>query len=346
MRCLRWAIAAASLAIAASAVLASCGGSDEAPPSHWEQTPTAVLTVADAAPSETPQPPKEFRVAFINLNLYSPLTEAANNTIAGDTFDERLSIVIAQLKAFEPDIVGFNEASWTKEHGSAALRLAKELAMEPIYFRANPWYPNDPKEKSDALVKQVGFEEGELILVRSGRYPIVGNKTGQYVLDPRTSELGERRVALHVVVNGPPTVGEVDVYVTHLTGGGDRVRRLQAADFAVWVTKTRGTGPTIAMIGQSDASGVSTYEFYSNIGLHDAAGKEPIVTCCRESVVGEQAPLTARNDYLMSDRWKPASWSLFGDVPALRADGTALYPSDHNGLMAVFPIPEEPAPAP
>lgn len=324
-----------------AAVLLSCGGADESPPSHWEQTVTVAPTVTAAPPAQTPEPRKEFRVAFINLALYSPLTSDPGNAAAGETFDERLSMLIAELKAFEPDIVGFNEASWTKEHGAAASRLGKELGMEFITFRANPWFPNQNKEQSDAYVKQLGFEESELILVRSDRYSIVGEKKGQYVLELRTSEQGERRVALHVVVKGPPTVGEIDIYITHLTGGGDRVRRVQAADFANWVAKTRGDGPTIAMVGQSDPSGASTYEFYSAIGLKDVAGDEPIVTCCRESVVGDQPPMTARSDYLMSDGWTPSSWQLFGNVPGVRADGTTLYASDHDGLMAVFPIPGE-----
>lgn len=278
-------------------------------------------------------------MAFINL--LSPLTADAKNTVAADTFEDRLAMVIRQLKAFDPDIVGFNEASWTRDHGSSISRLAKELRMEMQYARANPDFPGVTGKDADELVKKAGFEEGELILVRGSRYPVL--KATQYVLNPKTTEAGERRVALHVVVKGPATLGAIDVYITHLTGGGDTTRKRQGADFAAFVAGSRGPGPAIAMVGQSDPGAASTYEFYATVGLRDVAGKDAITTCCRDSVIGEQPPPKARNDYLMSDRWKPISYQLFANEPEARADGTLVYASDHNGIAAVFPIPQEPS---
>ncbi|MBI2766904.1 MAG: hypothetical protein HYX53_13465 [Chloroflexi bacterium] len=282
-----------------------------------------------ATPTATPAPATEFRVAFINL--LSPLTVDKANQVAAETFDERLDIVIKELKEFNPDLVGFNAASWTKERGSAAAKLARELKMEINYARANPWFPGASKEESDALAKQVGFEEGELFL---SRYPVI--RAERYELNPRTSESGEGRAALHMVVKGPGATGEIDVYITHLTGGGDKTRAAQTADFVAWVMNTRGKGPTIVMAGQSDQTAASTYDFYKSVGLKDVA--EEAGTCCRESVVGEQPPLTVHSDYLMYDRWAPKSFRLFGDQPMKRADGTLLYGSDHNGVAAVFPI--------
>jgi endonuclease/exonuclease/phosphatase family metal-dependent hydrolase len=321
----------------AAALLAAFAGircrEDDAtpnPPRTAIATPTVTTAVARAA-SETPEPPREFRVAFINL--LSPLTVDANNQEAGETFDERLDLVIKALKAYNPDLIAFNEASVTKAYGSAITRLAKELKMEFQYARANPWYPGQTKEQSDDLAKQIGFEEGELIL---SRYPIKDGSQ-RYALNPRTSESGEVRAALHVVVKGPGSLGDIDVYVTHLTGGSDKTRRAQVADFTSFVATTRGTGPTIAMVGDPDIS--LTNDLYQAIGLHDVAGEADAFTCCRDSVIGEQPPVTGRADYLMSDRWKPMSWSIFGDEPSPRADGTLLYPSDHNGIWATFAVP-------
>jgi hypothetical protein len=229
--------------------------------------------------------------------------------------------------------VAFNEASVTKAYGSAITRLAKELKMEFQYARANPWYPGQTREQSDELARQIGFEEGELIL---SRYPIKDGSQ-RYALNPRTSESGEVRAALHVVIMGPGRVGNIDVYVTHLTGGSDRTRRAQASDFTSFVAKTRGAGPTIVMVGDPDFT--LTGDIYGLIGLRDVTGDEPALTCCRDSVVGEQPPVTGRADYLMTDRWKPLQWAIFGDQPSTRADGTLLYPSDHNGIWATFPVP-------
>ncbi|MFN0093757.1 MAG: hypothetical protein ACKVVT_03135 [Dehalococcoidia bacterium] len=320
------------------AAFAGCGDGDVDPGRTWPATPTPVAVSQTPALGyePSPEPPKELRVAFINL--LSPLSADATSTVAAETFEARLAIIIEQLREFRPDVVGFNEASITKQHGSAVTKLAKVLKMEPQYFRANPWLPGQSKEQSDELVKQVGFEEGELLLVRSDRFPI--KQAESYVLNPRSSESGERRIAIHAVLIGPDGVGDIDVFITHLTGGSDRIIRAQAYDFATMVAKQRGFGPTIAMVGQSDPTAASTYEFYKAIALHDVAGKEPIVTCCRESVRGPQPDLTARSDYLMGGRWPAVTYRVFGDVPAVQDDATLLYASDHNGIIAVFSFPE------
>jgi hypothetical protein len=147
-------------------------------------------------------------------------------------------------------------------------------------------------------------------------------------------------VGLHVVLKGPDPLGEFDVYLTHLTGGGDQVIQAQAEDFASWIADTRGDRPAVVMLGQSDPSGVSTYQVFEAMGLHDVFGAETVGTCCRASILGEQPALTARTDYLMASGWAPESQWLFGAVPRDRGELPMLYPSDHNGLAAVFQIPQ------
>lgn len=324
-------------AFAAFAVLAasSCGDDAEPGPRHASGSPDTSPTIEpQATPTEKPPSPTEFRVAFINL--YSPISVDANNPVADETYDDRLQEVIDALRAFNPDLVGFNEATVTAAHGSAIARLAKELKMEYQYVRANPNFPGSTPEQNEALARQIGFEEGELVL---SRYPIL--RWEPRLLNPRTSESGEVRAALHLVIKGPDTVGDVDVFITHLTGGGDAVRARQAADFVNFIAQSRGRGPVIAMVGQSDPSGESTYPQFSAIGLHDVAGQEPFATCCRESVLGEQPALTVRSDYLLYGSWAPASFQLFADAPKPRpSDGQLLYASDHNGIAAVFPVPK------
>jgi hypothetical protein len=316
----------------------ACGSGAEPLPQHASGSPSVTRTTEPpAVATETPDVPKELKVAFINL--LSPLALDAENREADETNEARLQALITELKAFDPDIVGFNEASWTRAHGSAVSRLQKELKMEAQYLRANPQFPlATSREDAEELVKKAGFEEGELILVKGSRFPIL--RSTPHLLNPKTSESGEVRAALHVVVKGPAGVGEIDIFITHLTGGGDAVRQSQAANFAVWVRTNRGRGPAIVMVGQSDPTATPSYELFKNVGLTDVFGTKPIVTCCRTSVIGEQPPVTARSDYLMTSKWFPESTRVFGDEPVLMADGRKLYISDHNGLMATFLLPQ------
>lgn len=324
-------------ALAAGALaLASCGGAGDDDGDTFVPLPTP-----SASPSPepfTPQPapePTELRVAFINL--MSPVGTDATNTVAADTFEERLNLVIAELKEFKPDIVGFNEATVTEAHGDAREKLATALKMEPFWLRANPWFPAQTRDANDAIAKQIGFEEGELVLVRSDRFPLVGGVDPHWI-NPRTSET-EGRVAFHLKVRIPGTTGDADIYITHLTGGGEAVRTRQAASVAGFIRSTRGTGPAIVLGDLSDVPESGAYGELMEIGLQDSFAEAGVATCCRESPVGEQKPLTLRTDYLLTARWWPAETGALGEVAAKRADGTVLFASDHIGLFAVFALP-------
>lgn len=324
-----------------SLAAAACGGNGES--DGYTPVPKSTPTPLSSVPAQatsTPEAPKELKIAFVNL--YAPAVTDQGNPVAADTFDERLDIVIKELREFGPDVVGFNEATITKLHGSAAAKLAKELKMEPNYVRSNPWYPGQTKEQSDELAKQIGYEEGDLILVRSDRFPVL--KAEPYRLSPLTSEAGEGRSALHVILKAPAPVGQIDVYITNLTGGGDRIIRPQATDFAQWVARTRGEGPVFVMLGGSDQTASTTYDIWSTMGFRDIAGKDATPTCCRETVLGEQPPLKSRTDFLYSSKWKAATSQLVAAMPRKRADGTLLYASDHVGIAGVFVLDLSPAP--
>lgn len=284
---------------------------------------------AEAAPSQ-------IKVAFINL--LSPLSLDANNQVAADTFDQRLEIIIEELRVFNPDIVGFSEASWTRATGSAAEKLAKALKMEFQYARANPWFPGQTKEQSDETVKLIGFEEGELIL---SRYPIL--RYERRALNPRTSESGEGRAALHVVVRIPGQVAELDVFITHLTGADEKVRAAQGADFVTFISATRGQGPVLVLGDFGETPGGQVAQALVATGLIDAAatfpGIVPATTCCRASIIGEQPPLAGRTDYVFVSGLSVESVGMFGLVPRKRADNTLVYASDHNGIEVVFRLP-------
>jgi endonuclease/exonuclease/phosphatase family metal-dependent hydrolase len=325
-------------------VFAAACGNNTAPDTKPRPTPVAQPTPYTPGYSTDPKgqdPPTDFKVAFINL--LSPVTVDEDNPTTAETFDMRLEIIIEELRAIQPDIVGFNEVSWTKDLGSAAEKLAKALKMELQYVRANPWFPGQSQELSDQTVKLTGFEEGELILTK---HPILRARTAR--LNPRTSET-EGRAALHVVVKGHGSIGEIDVYITHLTGGADRVRLAQAENFAQFVKDTRGDGPILIMGGFGSPPESDIHQVLINLGVEDVAAAEvengPLLTCCRETIVGEQPEVSGRTDYIFAAGWSVKSVSTFGLVPRKRADDMLVYASDHNGLLAVFePLPAAPMP--
>lgn len=333
----RWRWAALLMTVAAISA-ASCGpgqgASDTVPtvPVTTTIIPTTMPTgTATAAPTE-------IRVAFIDL--LGPVGLDSTNTQAADTYGARLALVIKELRAFRPDIVGFNDVTNTKAHGNTGEALAAALKMESQSIRANPWFPGQTQAQNDAIARQIGFEEGDLIL---SRYPIL--RADRLWINPRTSET-EGRAALHVVVKGPPSTGEIDIYITHFTGGGEQVRAAQAASVVAWIGKTRGSGPVLVMGDLGDGPGSAAYAAFTAAGLTDLAMPDgsgpravaPANTCCRTSVAGAQPPLTARTDYLFAAGWAADGVSPFAAQPERQPGGSLLYASNHDGLTAVFPV--------
>ncbi len=319
-------------AIIVAMVAAACGGDDggiEIIPPPGSPTPTSTPTI----PAEPTVEPTELRIAYINLMSPRSLNEA--NTIPSDTFDARLAIVIQELKLFKPDVVAFSEVTDTPEHGRVKSVLAKELLMQPFYVRAKPYYAGATQKDAEEAIRIAGFEEGELILVNGTRFP---NPEGeQRWLNPRTSD-GEAAAALWIRLNGPASVGPIDVFVTHLTGVDTQSRTQQAADFGRFYTAKRGEGQAFVLGDMGDAPGSPTEQAFLSLGLTDLLAESSLATCCRESVVGKQPPLTTRTDYIFSTGWAPVELNVFGDEPQEQDGGILIYASDHNGIRAVFPI--------
>jgi endonuclease/exonuclease/phosphatase family metal-dependent hydrolase len=317
------------------ALLPACGGDDAEPPGPLAPTATATTPPGGATTPIAPREATELRVAFINL--MSPVGTDATDTAASDTYEERLALIIEELRTFNPDIVGFNEATITDAHGDARERLATALKMEPFWLRANPWFPTRTREANDAIAKQIGFQEGELLLVRSDRFPLIGGVDSHWI-NPRTSET-EGRVAFHIRVRVPGATGEADIYITHLTGGGEAVRGRQAESVASFIRSTRGDGPAILMGDLSDVPTSGAFQAFAATGFHDPFAGEGVATCCRTSLTGEQQPLTLRTDYLLGAEWAPVETGFLAAKPGARNDGSPLFASDHLGLFAVFTLP-------
>ncbi|MGH2611187.1 MAG: hypothetical protein ACRDHF_19065, partial [Tepidiformaceae bacterium] len=168
------------------------------------------------------------------------------------------------------------------------------------------------------------------------RYKIL--RFERILLNPLSSELGEGRIALHAVIEAPEPLGEFNVFLTHLTGGGEVIRTAQAADLVKQMGDRSADRPTLLVGDLGDPVESTTYEVFRQAGFIDPAWEQPLSTCCRTSVVGDQPDLTTRPDCIMALGFAAGSIQLFAQHPVTEQDGTKLYPSDHNGLFAVFSL--------
>jgi endonuclease/exonuclease/phosphatase family metal-dependent hydrolase len=320
------------LSLTAVLVVACGGDGGQGTPIVRSPSPSPSPSPAGATPEPTPEP-TEFRVAY--LDLMSPLSTDETNTIPGDTHDARLTAIIEELTEFKPDMVGFSEATRTSDYGDTIERLATELKMQPQSVHVNPGFPGQTETEMKQLSDEIGWQENELILVRSDRFPDLG--ASYKWLNPRTSDTEARR-ALHVKVKGPGELGAIDLFITHLTGGGPDVRTLQAQTFASFITQQRTDAPVVVVANLNEGPESEAYQSLRDIGLHDPFEDSDVLTCCRQSVLGEQAPFTDRTDYVLTWGWSPTEIGTFGNNPSTLGDGTAVYPSDHLGLWAVFSL--------
>ena len=319
--------------LAAMALAASCGsGPGQGSPFPPTPSPSPSPTQPPVTPEPTPEP-TEFRVAYINL--MSPLTVDETDTVPGDTYETRLQLIITELKAFNPDAVGFSEATRTDDYGDTIARLATELRMQPQAVHVNPFFEGASDERLKELAEEFGWQENELILVRGDRFPDLG-ATYKWLV-PRTS-LAEARRALHVKVKGPGVGNDIDLFITHLTDGGPEVRGAQAEAYASFIVAERSFNPAVVMADLNDGPESPAYQALRTIGLSDPFEGSDVLTCCRVSVVGPQEPMTARSSFIFGWSWSPVETGTFGTTGATSADGTVIYPSDQLGLWAVFPL--------
>ncbi len=357
----------------AAFLFVACGGGTDLPPT----TPTPATddaTPTPAASSGTPAPaPSELRIAFINLG--SPITVDETDRIAHETFFERLDLLIAELKDYRPDLVAITGAAWTDELGAAAWEvLASELRIEVQYQRANPWFPNHDKEDSDATRDLIGFEEGEALL---SRYPIRWSKRiplnprtseseGRIALHAvlRIEPYGDVNVYISRLSG---------TFQTRLAQAADlrRVIDQTREDGPVLVFADFGMDPD-----SEGVTGFTNSGFFDL--AYAAGDDDSLGTCCRTSMLfgvpeepgeGEEGPdaeepvtpLPGTNEtpevmpeqgtpesneelaenrtlYVFSDSWGAEDFRIFGQYPALRADGSRLYASDHNGIFAIIDL--------
>jgi endonuclease/exonuclease/phosphatase family metal-dependent hydrolase len=233
-----------------------------------------------------------------------------------DRWPERLPLLLADMAALQPDLLGLQECVFAVQQD----RLLG--AAGPGRYGIRRGWAGRP-------------EYGNSVLVRE---PLA------VVDEPERLELGRNRSALRVVVGGAASA-EIAMVVTHLhhVPADESAREEQARALVAWLADRPAAGGTI-VVGDFNAEPVeATYRVMTDAGFRSAHavvnGDEPAVTWPS----GIQAPGMDTDgdpgclDYIwLTGPLRAVACRLAFDRPA--ADDPTLYPSDHLGLVARIDI--------
>lgn len=232
-----------------------------------------------------------------------------------DRWPERLPLILADMAALQPDLLGLQEVVYPMQQD----RLIG-AAGEGYYIALRGWAGRP--------------EYGNSLLVRE---PLAG-------ADIERLDLGLGRSALRTVVDLPGGSTAL-VVVTHLHHHveGEADRDAQTAAMIDWLSGAAATDGTIAMGDFNAAPNEPTYGRMVAAGFRsasvEACGKEPAVTW----PTGLQAPAMDTDgdpaclDYIwVRGDIRVVDARLAWDRPAV--DDPTLFPSDHLGISARLEI--------
>jgi endonuclease/exonuclease/phosphatase family metal-dependent hydrolase len=238
---------------------------------------------------------------------------------------QRLDLVADEIRRRDVDIALLQEVPWNLRLGSGAEYLARRARLNYLYLRAN------------GNRHTIFFEEGEAIL---SRFPLHDVRYAE--LEPQAGFF-EHRVVLHATAATP--WGDVDLFVTHLTTGGDEVNGAQVASLQAFVAQT---DRAVALVGgdlnaREDSPQIEMLVHEWVDTFRTAHPDDPGLTCCIDDLAhGPGEPLEKRIDYLfLVPRGEPG-FQVQGagrvlDQPAQTAGGWQ-WASDHVGILAEFEI--------
>jgi endonuclease/exonuclease/phosphatase family metal-dependent hydrolase len=253
--------------------------------------------------------------------------------------EQRLGLVIRELRTIAPDVVGLQEASASRERGNVAARLAAELGLQYVYAPAL-FHLFDSQALNDHIASVMNFTEGPAIL---SRFPITRWTAHRL---PSCGHLTDPRVLLFAELETP--WGRVGVFSTHISDDP-----CQSQAVATLVRDSRGPLPTILMgdFNAEENSPVIT-ALTREGGLVDvfrmANPTAPGATVWRGARTSES---TARRrvDYLFllpgtAFTGRVLSSWVVADRLGRLPDGTSLRASDHSPVLATIEVfPTSPA---
>jgi endonuclease/exonuclease/phosphatase family metal-dependent hydrolase len=288
----------------------------------------ALAAIAVATPAAAQDPPPSPAVRFVTLNVLhgGPLS---GWTGQDSRLEARLDLVSEALRALAPDVVALQEASWSRDRGEVASRLAGRLGLNHVYAPSSMRL-FDTGWLNRAAAAFMDFSEGPAIL---SRFPIVRSETHKL---PRCGRWFDPRVLLFAEVATPG--GLLPVFSTHTSG-----HACHAEAVAALVRERQGNLPGVLM-GDLNAveSSAAIRGLVMAVGLVDAF--RAVHPDAPGSTVWQPVTVPERRAFRRVDYVFVAPGRLFPgavlesrvvvDTPGRLPDGSALWPSDHYGVLA------------
>ncbi len=265
--------------------------------------------------------PRPLRIVTINL-LHGGMTSEL--TGRGQHLEERLTMVVRELRTLDADVVGVQEASRGRRRGDVAARLASALGFQHVYAPAAPRWP---------LVSRVlGLEEGPAVL---SRFPIVTSHA-----HPIDGCGGLYRRVLVCAELATPR-GPLEACSTHLDGSDCHAERVAS------ILGARPRTAPLLLMGDLNATEQSKgiRNLIAALGLVDtfreANPAAPGFTVWQP--VWLERPFASRRvDFILlapgaNTRARVVASRVVLNQPS-RTQGRVLWPSDHYGVLSEVEI--------
>lgn len=310
LACVPRAVAVTCIALLATLAGTSCtllpDGSDDGPPT---------LTV-------------------VNYNILHGLYDEDPAAPAFDLFEERLSILAAQLSKLKPDVI----------------------VLQEVVLKGPPGYPDVQAVLRDALGDQytmvfgesgsTRINEGGLGRMTLTRLPVVSSAS-RFLFPGRSAH----RVT--VQTKG----GVIDIYNVHLEGPElEGVQGLEITRLITFIdTAGRNQNPVILTGDFNSRPGDAALRQVAAFGFRDALAEKQDVTCDKAGDPGctrATKPVLVNSPHSRADiridymyyrggteiSIKPVSALPFMNAPVQTADHKLLWVSDHIGIQATFEL--------
>src|SRR5215470_18593640 len=176
---------------------------------------SVVLAVVLAFASVDPAAADPLRVLTFNLLHGGPVASVTGD---GERLEDRLAIVVAELRRLQPDVVALQEASIGSRRGHVAQRLARELGYHAAHASTTERIFKYAL-LSRLAVGLIDFSEGPAVL---SRWPIVARDVVQL---RRCGRPLNSRLIVGVTLDAP--TGLLQIYSTHSSGDACQLSQIQ-----------------------------------------------------------------------------------------------------------------------